>query len=604
MLSVDVDEADVAVLTQNLARSKELFADINDSLSIITSKTSTASKSIKPVFAEINALNTKKASIEEGLSLLKNVSRYSLQAADYQRVLASPIDTVGMVRYLNTLEASTVLVREMKQNIRDFDGVVIGFANSVDKAELGVMQHFSKLLTQVNFDNGTVPKLESIVAVLSFYAKQRNLRSAHEAIEKAFSKLFSLRMGPLEASCTLKRRQSNIPYEKGTSGLSVLTAELLKLCASLRTACNQLEVLASPVFKNIITGYMETHLCTIIDNYNGYVDNNGLAGHDVLFLDILDQFKFLDDHLQESQLGIESFPRTNEAYERLVEKCQGLLTEWVKYVDSRVSQIDRLNEHSIPEVVVEVISKIRKISEFGSVRVLMENKKLGSWLDVKPPLRFITVYTSVVQGAEAQCADRTSFLVSSFFLDLIDELMVNIEISLKDQSGESGLRKLSQGFMLVKNLVMIETIVNRLESLYEKLGTIGIERLQRLKKRFLKVFLDDWNYASYIIIRDMTQITTTNAMHGGLNSAKEKEQIKELFRNFNESFEEALKQYERFNIQEKDLKAYLASEIKKLILNAYNKLYDKYGGGEFTKNRSKYIKYDKSQFERLLNDRL
>ena len=102
----------------------------------------------------------------------------------------------------------------------------------------------------------------------------------------------------------------------------------------------------------------------------------------------------------------------------------------------------------------------------------------------------------------------------------------------------------------------------------------------------------------------MTQITTTNALHGGQNSAKEKEQIKDLFRNFNDSFEEALRQYEKFNIQEKELRFYLSSEIKRLIINAYNKLYDKYGNGEFTKNRAKYIKYDKMQFERLLNERL
>lgn len=210
----------------------------------------------------------------------------------------------------------------------------------------------------------------------------------------------------------------------------------------------------------------------------------------------------------------------------------------------------------------------------------------------------------MIPGAEGDATNRKAFLISSYILDLIDELMVNIEIRLKEQSGDNGLRKLTQGFLLVKNIVMIETIVNRLEGLYKKLGVVGQERLQRLKNRFLKLFLDDWNYASYIIIRDMTQITTTNAQHGGQNSNKEREQVKELFKNFNELFEEALKNYEKFNIQEKDLRNYLSSEIKKLIINAYNKLYDKYGSGDFTKNKAKYVKYDKVLFERLLNEKL
>ncbi|KAM9887891.1 hypothetical protein OXX79_013298, partial [Metschnikowia pulcherrima] len=67
-LEVDVDEADVAVLSQHLSRSKELFSSISNSLQVISSKTSTASRSIRPVFAEIDALNTKKSSIEDGLA--------------------------------------------------------------------------------------------------------------------------------------------------------------------------------------------------------------------------------------------------------------------------------------------------------------------------------------------------------------------------------------------------------------------------------------------------------------------------------------------------------------------------------------------------------
>lgn len=164
-----------------------------------------------------------------------------------------------------------------------------------------------------------------------------------------------------------------------------------------------------------------------------------------------------------------------------------------------------------------------------------------------------------------------------------------------------------QGYYLIKNTILIETIVNRSQQLFNSLGNLGIERLNRLKKRFLKLFLDDWNYASYIIIRDMTTITTTNAVSGHSGSgmsSKEKDQIKELFKNFNESFEDALRNYEKYNITDVNLRAYLSGEIKKLIMNAYFKLYDKYGSGEFTKNKAKYIKYNKHQFEQILNEKL
>lgn len=603
MLNVDVDEADVAVLTQNLARSKDLFRDISNSLRNITSKTLTASRSIRPVLVEFNTLTSKKSNVEEGLLLLEGVSEYSSKAAEAQRILGSPVENVGINKYLVTLESSVLLVTTMKKEFREFDGVVVSFANAVDKAELSVITYFSKIVSGVDIETGTLPRQEDAVAALAYFARRGDLRLGHEAMEKAFARQLTKKLAPLEAACTLKKRQSNIPYEKGTLGFTAYTEEFIQCVESLTKVCDLLQVLGSPVFRNAVAGYLETRVVPILAGYNAVIDDSGLANQDVAVLDLLDLLASLDARLAQYKCGFDANPNVKREYARLVAKARGLLTVWVQYIDQRVSLMDRFNEHSIPEVVVEVILKIRRVAEYGSLSLLLQDEKLGSWLAVKPPLRFIGVYTSVVPGAEATAPDQTAFLVSSYFLDLIDELMVNVEINLKDQAGEN-MRKLTQGFMLVRNAVMIETIINRLDQLYQKLGVIGMERLQRLKNRFLKLFLDDWNYASYIIIRDMTQITTTNAMHGGQNSAKEKEQIKDLFKNFNDSFEEALRQYEKFNIQEKDLRVYLSSEIKKLIINAYNKLYDKYGSGEFTKNRTKYIKYDKLQFERLLNEKL
>ncbi|SGZ52630.1 CIC11C00000000084 [Sungouiella intermedia] len=95
MFSVDVDEADVAVLSQNLAKSKDLFRNIASSLQNISSKTLTASRNIRPVLTEFNTLTSKKTRVEEGLQLLQDVSEYSSRAADAQRILNGPIENAG-----------------------------------------------------------------------------------------------------------------------------------------------------------------------------------------------------------------------------------------------------------------------------------------------------------------------------------------------------------------------------------------------------------------------------------------------------------------------------------------------------------------------------
>ncbi|EGW30165.1 uncharacterized protein SPAPADRAFT_63773, partial [Spathaspora passalidarum NRRL Y-27907] len=57
---VDIDEADVAVLNQNLIKSKELFQTINTSLLKIADKSISASSTIKPVLKQVNKLTKNK----------------------------------------------------------------------------------------------------------------------------------------------------------------------------------------------------------------------------------------------------------------------------------------------------------------------------------------------------------------------------------------------------------------------------------------------------------------------------------------------------------------------------------------------------------------
>lgn len=604
MISVDVDEADVEVLRKVIERSSGLFAKIDLLLHTITLKTLTASKSIKPVFAEINLLTSRKDSIEEGLLLLSDVSEYALKASEAQKMLSMSIETVGVTRYLQEFRDALELLIQMKRNIRDFGGVVLSFDNAVSLAEQRVISYFSSLFQLMDSSKDKLPNVSDATAIIEYFMNSGGLEIIFETMEKVFVQRLNTSLSPLESRCTLQKRQSNVPFEKGTTGLTIYTKELINIVSELMAACEQLDLASSPVLRNTVATYLSTRFLKIVSGYNHFIETNGLLGQDLNVLDVLENLHTLDLALLQWDMRFTDDADISREFYKLINKTQVLLTDWVLFIENRVSQMDRFNQESVPQIVVEVISKIRRISEFSSLGLLFEGKKLGSWLNVKPPVRFVTVFTSVVQGAEQLMDDPVAFLMSSYLLDLIDELMIELELTLKEVSGEAGMRKLAQGFTLIKNVVMIETIINRLDSLYQKLGLIGMERLQRLKNRFLKMFLDDWNYASYIIIRDMTQITTTNAMNGGQNSGKEKEQIKELFKNFNESFEEALRNYEKFQIQEKDLRIYLSSEIKKLILNAYNKLYDKYGNGEFTKNRTKYIRYDKLQLERLLNDRL
>lgn len=618
--NVDVDEADVAVLNQNLVKLKELFSLIQKSLNNISVKLSTASTKIKPVLREVNQLNYNKTQIDLGLGLLLEVSAYAAKTAAFESILNQSIDLIGLKKFVDTLTKSQKLLVEMKSKIKNFRGILINFENLLDKSQLLLINYFGKLVN--NSGKGilaekSTKKTQDMYLVLSYFfqrlAGDKNMISGI-LTQNLGAQLVEQNAGNSKL-CKPQKRGPNVPYERGTNGINRFNNEVIRSVKAVSAILDDMGqnvgldmTQKGALLRDILEPYINTEYTRVIQYYVQFFRGDGeLIASDVLVLEVLENLNHFEKFLNVNNMDFRQFTKFNASYQEFLGLLQELFQQLVRFVEQKVTLIDRFTDQNIPETIVELISRIRRISEYDMVLLsLIRGVQLGLWLNIKPPVRFISVYTSVMPNDNED--DRNeAYLLLSYFSDLLDQITINIEINLKQHANDTNLKKSVQGFYLIKNVILIETIINRSEKLFGCLGPVGMERLNKLKNRFLKLFLDDWNYASYIIIRDMTNITTTNALHqssGGGVSLKEKEQIKELFKNFNELFEEALRNYERFNITDTNLRNYLLGEIKKLILNAYFKLYDKYGKGDFTKNRAKYVKYDRGQFEALLNQKL
>lgn len=580
---VDIDEADVAVLNQNLIKSKELFASISKSLNKISSKSTNASNKIKPILREVNSLTKESQEIDRGIDLLKGVSDYAERTNNYETVLSNSVEIIGLKKFLDTLGKLKILLKEMKQEIKGFHGILVNFENLIDKSEFKLISHYKKLVESGKFTD---------IMILTKYFEGRNSQINKILVDSRSLKLME-KMAQVEKSNSFKPKNMgprSPPYEKGSNGISAYCQELISLVSKEYELLQKLE--NTKILGSIIDHQMDSFNTLVETNYVAFFNESNILSNDLLILEIVELVETFK--LQFSEYDDIGNYKVSLSMIKLYNIFRQLFKEYLKYIESRIHSAEKITELNSTEIVVELITKIRKASDYPSgLNFLISNYGIGEWLNIKL-LKFITVYTSVIKNELEEPQ-----LLSNFMSDLIDCIMINLEICLKDY------KKSTQGFFLIKNIILIETIVNRSQNLYEILGNIGIERLNKLKNRFLKLFLDDWNYASYIIIRDMTQLTTLSATNQSNElSSKEKDQIKKLFENFNESFEEAIKNYEKFNILDPNLKHYLISEIKKLIINAYFKLFDKYGNSGFTKNKSKYVKYNKLEFESYLNQRL
>lgn len=601
---IDIDEADVTVLNQNLFKSQELFLKIQTSLSNILDKSLRALTKIKPILKDVNQLTKEQKEINNGIGMLEDVSEICNRCSEYEGVLNQSIDLIGVPKFVLSLTKSKGVLHEFKQ-YKKFKGVFINFATLIDRLELSLQNNLQKLSHREN----TLDSTNDIKITLNYfkendYVQKTFLRHRGEVLVQKF------------ISQPIKFDLNAPIYERGSNGLTELTDYLLLHYEIEKQLLLELDI------------YTEQRLTEIFS----HVFNENLSGFIKVFEDEPQDpillFELLDNLLRLGEVfEFNKFPVFNANWTRLISSTSTAFFNTTFIRIERKVVITKNPDLQIPELIIEWISKLRKWSEFDKcMLLLMANPKikLGTWLESSPSLRFLSTYTSVLPEYinDNELIKEPAYLISSFYSDVIDCLFVNVEIEMKKKEnilagqltpassttslgiGGDIQKKSTQGFLIIKNLIMVETIINRSAKLYEALGKWGQERIRKLKNRYLKMFLDDWNYASYIIIRDMTQISTIQATQHLSNANKEKELIKELFKNFNDAFEEALRNYQRFNITDVNLRNLLAGEIKKLILNAYFKLYDKYGSGEWTKNRAKYIKWDKKSFEQTLNEKL
>lgn len=627
--NIDISKADVAILNQNQEKIEKIRLKITKSFDRLTTDTLKANINIISLLRDVNKLNKNNQLIDAGIRILNNVNENAVIMNEYEKILSKPVETVGSKKYIEILVLSKNLHEKIQHKIKRFTGVLGNFEKLIEKSDEKLEDFLSIFLNQgpetILEDSTKINEIKTIfvyfknvpekVETMYICARTQNLKKSIEEIGNT--------VYPIKIEKT--------GYEKGKNGLIKF---INKLVSSITFEIQLIEALEesmpiiplADIMNNIIDKSINDFFINkVLSEYQKFFNlQTTLINHDMLLFEIIESFYNIQNLLTKHGLSFDNFKNFMNEF---IVKSSVIFKEYIKMVDNRFTFFFKSSDNTLSTIIVEIISLMRKICEFNTALLLLiKNYKLGEWLLTKPAPKFINVYTSMIPNAEI--SKQADFLLSSFFSDVIDSLMINVELELKNNNDISS-KKSTQGFYLIKNIIMIETIINRSSKFHSSLGTHGLKRIEKLKNRFLMLFLDDWNYASYIIIRFMnnlalnpsssatsqsTQVknsSSTSLKNHLINSSsdiplssKEKEQIKDLFRSFNESFEDALKNYGKYNITDQNMHLYLSSEIKKLIINAYSKLYDKYGNVDFSKNKSKYVKYNKQQFEKLLNDKL
>lgn len=190
-------------------------------------------------------------------------------------------------------------------------------------------------------------------------------------------------------------------------------------------------------------------------------------------------------------------------------------------------------------------------------------------------------------------------LLAHYVIDSIETLLANLE--LRSKLLHKGLRM--TGIFMLNNMAVIDRNI-RVSELAQLLSSQGFSKLQDDKrKKYLGYYMEPWREASVILL-DVQYTnrgqrppsgsaiqTNSAAIIKALNN-KDKDAIKEKFKNFNMAFETlSARHRDLMPAMEKDVRSELVRDIRALIEPLYVRFWDRYH--ELDKGKGKYIRYDK-----------
>jgi exocyst complex protein 7 len=193
-------------------------------------------------------------------------------------------------------------------------------------------------------------------------------------------------------------------------------------------------------------------------------------------------------------------------------------------------------------------------------------------------------------------------LFAHYASDMLETLLSNLEIKSKTLLKGKGL----QGVFLSNNVAVVDRMI-RSSELQSLMGSYA-PKLEIWRKKGSQAYLDTWRDPSAFLL-DVTYTNRSGRPHSGgasstdsaaivksLNS-KDKDTIKEKFKNFNTSFDELLSRHRSYKL-EREVRTQLARDVQNVIEPLYGRFWDKYH--EIDKGKGKYVKYDKSQLASTL----
>ncbi|KAL8859292.1 MAG: hypothetical protein Q9178_004230 [Gyalolechia marmorata] len=621
------ESAEVEVLFAEAAKLDAISRKIRTSSARLGGAGQLAKDVVRPAFGETHSLQIMNENIDKLLDAIDKMLVPSEDKEREERIIRAGPHPDGIKDYLASLQRigralsqmSSTNLRINQQAIGDFNELLSegssqlqALYRSILTENLQPVEPLHYLVKKIPFPVLPQEKADKLGQIDTFLSSSTARNVSHSSRESPSIRIYAeLRGGYLSATLhnlstatisTSKRKATGEIYRQGTSGIGTY-AQAIE--SSFSAEFNNISAVFGrenwgPAFDATCRKALAEFAKTLRE-VNMHIKAN-LTTDCFLAYEIVEIVTNVGYRLDQ-QSGQLKLPFA-DALKPIRETARSSLAELLEDVRRRVSSMQSLPlDGSTVPITTEVMTRMQTMTIYPqSLASVMVSLGDGNWQSVASI--HSTSTTSLPSLKSFDVGADSSQLLAHYILDTIETLLTSL-----DSKARMLLKSKSViGVFMANNVALIDRMI-RSSDLSTVLATGGASaKIELWRKKGTSAYLESWREPCSALMD--VQYTNRGARppsgsHGVIDSAavikqlgsKDKDSIKEKFKNFNTSFEELSSKHRTLHM-EREVRSQLAREVQAMIEPLYARFWDRYH--EIDKGKGKYVKYDKGSLSAQL----
>lgn len=614
------ESAEVEVLYANLEKMKSLTKKIQGSMGRLDVSGRTVQDAIGPIYGNTQRLQTTTTNVDRIMEAIEKVRQPLDMRNREEQILRDRPDRVGLGQYIASIDRTNRALRDLQATKMRSNQNAISELSSL--LQVGTQNLETVFRDIIRGDSQPIEPLQQIMRGAEFprisSKKSAEMRTINTHISNSApqqggeltpsarvyaqerGQYISLSLQNLSAASLSTARKVNAEavYKPGSNGIGTYCAGIQGMfIAEYACIC---EIFSREEWGTVLAATCQPALSTFgstLRDLDNHVKSN-LITDCYLAYEIVDLVSNTSFQLEE-QTG-ELKHRIADAMKPVRETAKGSLTTLLNDTRTKVQQMMVLPaDASAVPISSDVMQRLQLMTAYlPPLSSIMRSLGDGGWSNgAASSTNSVPTLKSFDVGADGKQ------LFSHYCIDTIDTLLSNLENRSRSLLKGRSL----QGVFMANNVAVVERAI-RASDLASPIGAAAQPKLDSWKKKATQAYLDAWKEPSAHLLdvqytAKAPRPPSTGA--GGVDSAallkalssKDKDGIKEKFKNFNLSFDECVAKHKSFKM-EGEVRKQLAREVQVFIEPLYSRFWARYH--EVDKGKGKYVKYDQAQLSSIL----